>query len=172
MMPHVPARRFHARELKQIGQDRTGGYGWLAMTYLADGRDEEAIPPLIIAHRLAPDEVRYARELLKAFVRTRRSEAALKLAREAAPRYSTEAASFHMFLLNAAHMSDPESASWNVLECLRKEPSSADCARALEKLVTQHPRKVEYRAILRSQLREERLAAVREQVDPLMRSVP
>jgi cytochrome c-type biogenesis protein CcmH/NrfG len=147
------------------------GYGWLAMAYLADGRDEDAIGPLVVAHRLAPDEVRYAKELLKAFVRTERADAAIRLAEECAPRYERDATAFHMTLLNAKHMTDPDAASFQVLECLRKQPSSADCAAALEKLVTVHPKRSEYRAIVREKLQDERLAVVRRQTEPLMRSL-
>jgi hypothetical protein len=77
-----------------------------------------------------------------------------------------------MFLLNASHMTDPETASFHVLECLRKDPGSADCGRALERIVTLHPMKLRYRELVRAQLAEERLAAVRQQADPLMRSLP
>ena len=147
------------------------GYGWLAMAYLADGRDEDAIGPLVVAHRLAPDEVRYPKELLKAFVRTERADAAIRLAEECAPRYERDATAFHMTLLNAKHMTDPDAASFQVLECLRKEPSSPDCAAALEKLVTAHPKRTEYRAIVQEKLQDERLAAVRRQTEPLMQSL-
>ena len=44
--------------------------------------------------------------------------------------------------------------------------------RALERIVTLHPMKLRYRELLRAQLAEERLAAVRQQTDPLMRSLP
>jgi hypothetical protein len=69
-------------------------------------------------------------------------------------------------------MTDPETASFHLLECLRKDPGSADCGRALERIVTLHPMKLRYRELVRAQLAEERLAAVRQQADPLMRSLP
>jgi tetratricopeptide (TPR) repeat protein len=148
------------------------GYGWLGISYAKEGRMEDAIGPLSVAHQLAPDEARYALYLLDAFLQTGRVDAAGRLAEASAPRYESDASPFHMFLLNASHMTDPETASFHVLECLRKDPGSADCGRALERIVTLHPMKLRYRELVRAQLAEERLAAVRQQADPLMRSLP
>jgi tetratricopeptide (TPR) repeat protein len=148
------------------------GYGWLGMYHFKEGRIDDAIGPLTVAHQLAPDEVRYAECLFDAFVKTQRYKAAGRLAEESAPRYERSASSFHMFLLNASHMDNPETASFHVLECLRKDPGSADCGKALERLLTEHPMKLRYRDIVRTQLEQERLAAVRRQTDPLMRSLP
>ena len=147
-------------------------YGWLGMYYFEDGRIEDAIGPLTIAHQLAGDEVLYAERLLAAFVRTQRWKAARRLAQECALRYERSASSFHLFLLNASHMDNPETASFHVLECLRKDPGSADCGKALERILTEHPMKLRYKDIVRSQLEQEGLSAVRQQTDPLMRSLP
>lgn len=147
-------------------------YGWLAFSYLRDDNVEDSIGPLTVAHQLAPDEVRYAEHLLHGFVRTQRLGAARRLAEECAPRYRSDASPFHIFLLNATHASDPETASFHVLECLRKDPGSKECGRAFERLVTEHPTKLRYRKLIRTQLEQERFAAVRRQTDPLMRSLP
>jgi len=148
------------------------GYGWLGMYYAGEDRFDEAIGPLTIAHQLAPEVVRYPERLLVAFIKTQRWAAAGRLATEAAPRYERNASAFHMFLLNASHMEDPETAAFHVLECLRKDPSSADCGKALEGMLTEHPMKVRYRGIVRTQLEQERLAPVRKQTAPLIRSLP
>ena len=147
-------------------------YGWLAFSYLRDDNVKDSIGPLTIAHQLAPDTVRYAEHLLYGFVKTQRLDAARRLAEECAPRYESEASPFHMFLLNATHTTDPETASFHVLECLRKDPGSDQCGNALERLVTEHPMKLRYRELIRTQLEQERLAAVQRQTDPLMRSLP
>lgn len=147
-------------------------YGWLAFSYLRDDNVKYSIGPLTIAHQLAPDEVRYAEHLLYGFVKTQRLDAARRLAEECAPRYERDASPFHMFLLNATHTTNPETASFHVLECLRKDPGSKDCGNALERLVTEHPMKLRYRELIRAQLQQERLAAVQRQTEPLMRSLP
>jgi hypothetical protein len=77
-----------------------------------------------------------------------------------------------MFLLNATHMTSPETATFHVLECLRKDPGSEDCGNALVRLVTEHPMKLRYRELVRAQLEEERLASVRQRTEPLMGSLP
>ena len=147
-------------------------YGWLAFSYLREDNVTDAIGPLTVAHQLAPDEVRYAEQLLYGFVKTQRLNAARRLAEECAPRYESDATPFHMFLLNDTHMTRPETASFHVLECLRKYPGSQECGSAFERLVTEHPMKLRYRELIRTQLEQERLAAVRRQTDPLMRSLP
>jgi hypothetical protein len=147
-------------------------YGWLAFSYLREDNVTGAIGPLTVAHQLAPDEVRYAEQLLYGFVKTQRLDAARRLAEECAPRYESDASPFHMFLLNATHMTSPETASFHVLECLRKYPGSKECGSAFEQLVTEHPMKLRYRELIRTQLEQERLAAVQRQTDPLMRSLP
>jgi hypothetical protein len=152
--------------------DGAHAYGWLGLSQVRSGDLEKAIGPLTIAHQLAPDETRYAEQLLLAFLKTQRMDAARRLAEECAPRYESDASSFHMFLLNATHMTSPETAAFHVLECLRKDPGSKDCGNALVRLVTEHPMKLRYRELVRAQLEEERLASVRQRTEPLMDSLP
>jgi hypothetical protein len=147
------------------------GYGWLGISRAARDRYDDAIGPLTIAHKLAPDVPRYPIRLLDAFARTGRLSAAEKLAVEAAPLYGKDSAPFHLFLLERAHMSDPSRATFQVLECLRKAPGSTECGNAFTHLVTRHPRRDEHLAAAHAWLRESEFSAVRAQTAPLLDSL-
>ncbi len=161
--------------LSAIAQNPGGAhaYGWLGISRTHRGLFEEAIGPLAVAHERAPDEPRYALSLLESFRMTGHPEAARKVAEQGAALYEAEADSFHLFLLDEAHMTDPRGATLQVLTCLRKDPSSKACGNAFTHLLTQHPLNENYRRAARDLLRSRAdLSNVRDQTAPLLESLP
>lgn len=147
-------------------------YGWLGFAYRRKGELGKAIDAFALAHGLAPDEERYLRFLVDCFARTGRTDAALRAATEGASRYESKATPFHMFLFQRLHNTDPQTTAIQVIECLRKDPTSRPCGDALTDLVTRHPLRASYRQIVREALGEPNMANVRKQVAPLMDSLP
>lgn len=170
-------RDFRSEEtlyLSTIAQNPEGahGYGWLGLAHAGRGRFDEAVGPLAVAHRLAPDVPRYPLQLLQAFIQTDRLVAAHNLAEEAVTRYEGESEAFHLFLLDRSHMSDPRQATFQALECLRKAPGSTGCGEAFTHLMTQHPRREAHLAAAHAWLQEPEFSDVRRQTAPLIESLP
>lgn len=147
-------------------------YGWLAFAYRRQGELDKAADAFAQAHRLAPDHERYLRFLVDCFAQTGRTEAAVRAATEGASRYESQATPFHMFLFQHYHASEPATAAEQLLQCLRKDPTSAVCGKALTDVVTRHPLRASYRQAVSEVLREPNMRAVRAQVAPLMGSLP
>jgi hypothetical protein len=147
-------------------------YGWLGMARLQSGDPQSAADPLARAYQLAPEEPRYLRHLLYAFIQLERPSAARAAAQAGIERYQgPESAPFYLYMIEQTHSSDPETACALVLECLRKAPSEAACARALTDFVTRHPLRARYREIARRLLVDDTLVAVRTQTAPLLESL-
>jgi len=124
-------------------------YGWLGIAYRNEGREEEAIGPLSIAHRLAPDEPRYAHHLLYALVETGRHDAAVRVAKNCVRQYKIDAAECHLLLYSTYQMTDPDFAIRQLIDCIDKDRKPARCKEAFDEALSIHPLRKRYQEIVR-----------------------
>jgi hypothetical protein len=122
-------------------------YGWLGIAYRKQGRHEDSIAPLTIAHQLAPNTPRYTHHLLYSLVETRRADAAIDLAKDCVRQHATDAEECHLLLYSSYQMTDPELAIRHLLDCMKSDPNSARCSEALTHALTQHPLRARYREL-------------------------
>ncbi|UCF47196.1 MAG: hypothetical protein JSU89_08430 [Myxococcales bacterium] len=145
-------------------------YGWLGIAYRKQGREEESIGPLTIAHQLAPDEPRYTHHLLYALVETGKSDAAVDLAESCVRLHRSNAVECHLLLYSTYQLSDPEVALGHLLDCMKNDPNGARCDEAFTHALTGHPLRARYHELARDRLAEEEMASVRARTAEIMRT--
>lgn len=146
-------------------------YGWLGMSFVRDERFSEALGPLAIAHERSPEEPRYLTYLGEAATRLGDREAMARIATEGISLYD-EPGYFHVMLVNLYNRDHPAMAAENVVECLRKDPSDAECGQVLTALLTRHPLRLTYRDHVAGLLELPQYAALAVQVRPLFETLP
>ena len=122
-------------------------YGWLGIAYRKQGRHEDSIGPLTIAHQLAPNTARYTHHLLYSLVETGRGDAAIDLAKDCVHQHATDAEECHLLLYSTYQMTDPELAIGHLLDCTNDTREPARCDAALTHALTKHPLQDRYRQI-------------------------
>jgi tetratricopeptide (TPR) repeat protein len=122
-------------------------YGWLGIAYRKQGRNDESIAPLTIAHQLAPNTPRYTHHLLYSLVETGRGDAAIELAKDCVRQHESDAEECHLLLYSTYQMTDPELAIGHLLDCMNNERNGARCNAAFAHAITKHPLHARYREI-------------------------